>query len=279
MKSIELSLEQKREVQKLEVYILKEINRICTKYNIKYMAGYGTLIGAVRHQGFIPWDDDMDLCMLREDFQRFKTACLKEFGNEFFYQSNDTDPEYFLLYDKIRLNGTMFRETHVAKYNINHGVYIDIFPIDYLPRKKMQWFLQYYGFHFFRTGVMAKYMMLDARKGKKRALFTILRLLYAPFSLQFLYNKAQHFAMKYDGKKSPYASNFYTPFRKKDIFKTSLYTNTRNVDFEDTQISIPDDYHTMLSKLYGDYMKLPPVEKQNTRHELTDICLNGITEK
>ena len=275
MKIVELSEEQRIEVQKLELRILKEINKICNKYSIKYMAGYGTLIGAVRHNGFIPWDDDMDLCMLRKEYVRFRKACINEFGEDFFYQTNETDPEYFMLYDKIRINGTIFKETFVDKYNINHGVYIDIFAIDSVPENLLKRNIQYYGFHFCRTGVMAKYMDLNARKGKKKVLFSILRILYLPFNIKFLYDKTQKIASQYSDSESIYSTNFYSPYHKLDTFKTSLYTNTTELPFEDTIISVPIDYNTMLTTLYGDYMQFPPPEKRNTRHELTEIRLSN----
>ena len=149
---------QLRRIQQIETDVLCEVDRICQKHQIKYVLGFGTLIGAVRHQGFIPWDDDVDICMMRKDYERFKDICRTELNPKYFYQSKDTDPEYYHLFDKIRVNGTVFKEDLIAEHDIHHGVYIDIFPMDYVPDNGFLRCLQFWKFHFFRTGLMAKYM-------------------------------------------------------------------------------------------------------------------------
>ncbi len=118
---------QLRTIQQIETDVLCEVDRICKKHQIKYVLGFGTLIGAVRHQGFIPWDDDVDICMMRKDYERFKDICKTELNPKYFYQSKDTDPEYYHLFDKIRVNGTVFKEDLIAEHDIHHGVYIDIY--------------------------------------------------------------------------------------------------------------------------------------------------------
>lgn len=273
MKLIEVSEEQKCEIQKAELLILDEVDRICKKHNIKYMVAYGTLIGAIRHQGYIPWDDDLDLCMLREDFLRFREMCKEELDSRFFYQTNETDPEYFYLQDKIRLNGTVFKESFISKYNINHGIYIDIFPIDYVPESKWERNLQFYKFQFYRIGVMAKYLMLGARSGKKRVVFALLRIPYAVFPTRYLYNKAQETAMQYDDAPHNKATNFYSPYHKRDTFDVSLYSELEPHQFEDRVTWIPKRYDEFLRTLYGNYMKFPPEKERVTRHSITELKL------
>ena len=186
MEYVNVTQEDKRKIQLLELEILQEVDAICRRHGINYTMGYGSLIGTIRHDGFIPWDDDVDICLLRKDYVRFKEICKKELSSRFFYQSNDTDPEYYLLYDKIRLNGTVFKESHLSSYNIHHGVYIDIFPIDYIPDCRIKQTLQFVCFHFFRSGLMSKYLVMEARGWKKKIIAIFLRFLYCLIPLATL---------------------------------------------------------------------------------------------
>lgn len=273
MKTITVTEEEKLKIQDAELLILGELDRICQKYQIKYIIAYGTLIGAIRHEGFIPWDDDVDVCMLRPDFNRFKEVCKTELGNDFFYQDNDTDPEYYYLIDKIRLNGTVFRENFVSKYNIHHGIYIDIFPVDFIPNNKLLMNIQYYQFHFFRTGLMAKYLDLKARTGKKRILMSMLGVLYRPFNLNFLYRNAIKVATKYNDLESAKVCSFFSPYKKRDIFEKNIFETVIRHIFEKIEVNIPKKYDVYLSKLYGQYMELPPISERITRHSITKLEL------
>lgn len=274
MTIVYLSIDELKKVQSLEIGALDEFDRICKKYEIKYTLGYGTLIGAIRHKGFIPWDDDIDVCVERKDYERLEDICRKELSDKYFYQSHKTDPEYFHLYNKIRVNGTVFKESFQANYNIHQGVYIDIFPIDNLPEN---WFLrsiQFYIFHFFRTGLMAKYGMINSRNGIKKIAAKILRIVYAPFSLANLYNMSYKLASLCKNKDSRLIHNFCGPYKKKDIFPARYFEKTERVDFEQSKYSVITNYHEVLTSIYGDYMSLPPKEKRSTRHSLVEIKLD-----
>ena len=120
-----------RRLQLCELAILDEFVRICEKYDLRYYLVGGTLLGAVRHQGFIPWDDDIDVAMPRQDYDRFAP---KELAPQYFYQSPNTDPYYFLTYNKIRKNGTEVYEERFKDAKFHKGVFIDIFPLDFCPK-------------------------------------------------------------------------------------------------------------------------------------------------
>ena len=273
MRLLQLSYEEHNRVQKLELKILEELDRVCVKHDIRYSIAYGSLIGAIRHNGFIPWDDDIDVCMPRRDYVKFKQICKKELGEDFFYQSNDTDKEYFYLFDKLRLNNTVFRESFVSKYHIHHGIYIDIFPIDNIPDERWKKSLQFYLFHFCRTGVQSKYLMLGARSGKKRVAATVLRLLYAPFPLRWLYKRAHQVATRYNSENCKKAGCFFSPYKKKDIFPIDTFNQYERHQFESIQVNVVKDWNLMLTGLYGDYRQLPPEEKRKTVHTVTELKL------
>ena len=110
MNTIKLNEEQLSCLKKIELEMLQEVDRICQKHNLVYTLAYGSLLGAIRHKGFIPWDDDIDIWMPREDYNRFKEICKTELNEKYFYQGNETDKEYFYLFDKLRANDTYLRK-------------------------------------------------------------------------------------------------------------------------------------------------------------------------
>lgn len=121
--------EEVKELQEKELYLLKELKKICDRNEITYFLAYGSLLGAVRHQGFIPWDDDIDVCMNYSDYLKFEKVCEKELGSDFFLQTRDTEPDAGLSYNKLRLNNTTLIIDYMADRDINHGINIDIYPI------------------------------------------------------------------------------------------------------------------------------------------------------
>ena len=128
-------MDKLRKVQLLELKIAKEVKRVCEKNNIKYFLMWGSLLGAVRHEGFIPWDDDMDFGMLRDDYEKFIEVCKKDLDPRFFLQTWDSDPDFPMHYAKIRLRGTSYMETFSEKSTMNNGIFIDIMPVDNVPDK------------------------------------------------------------------------------------------------------------------------------------------------
>ncbi len=264
---------ERQRVQQLEWELLCELDRICTKYNICYTLAYGSMLGAVRHKGFIPWDDDVDVCMLRPELARFREACAAELDARCFYQTHETDPEYFHLFDKLRMNGTVFRESFLASRSIHHGVYLDIFPVDYVPDGFWRREAQYLQFHFYRAGLMAKYLDPNARRGKKKYAAWVLRVLYAPFSLEYLYRQACKTAMRYDAYPGALAQSLCSPYKRRDCFPAECYRSCVRMPFGAAEFSVSAEYDGMLCRIYGNYQELPPESERTTRHELVELKL------
>ena len=120
-------------VHEANLKLLKEIDRICRKYKIKYMIDSGTLLGAVRHQGFIPWDDDADIAMLREEYEKFRKVADELDPSICYFQDHDTDPEYRWGYGKLRRTGTTYVRVGQEHLKCKTGVFIDVFPMDDIP--------------------------------------------------------------------------------------------------------------------------------------------------
>ena len=128
-----LTEEEKRFLQTEELSVLNEIKRVCDRNGIKYYITAGTLLGAVRHGGFIPWDDDVDIVMKREDYERFGRICRAELRPGFFYQSEQTERDYPFGFAKVRKDNTSVREKILDGLEIHKGCYVDIFPLDACP--------------------------------------------------------------------------------------------------------------------------------------------------
>ena len=125
-----------RKVQLTELKILEKIDEICKKNNINYFLIGGTLLGAVRHKGFIPWDDDIDVGMLREDYEKFINVCLKNgaLGKDYYLHCNESDNDYFIPFIKVKKNNTTFAEKNIENINTHKGIFLDIFPYDNVPK-------------------------------------------------------------------------------------------------------------------------------------------------
>ena len=120
-----------RKLQLTELDILKEIDRICKKNNIDYTLYGGSLLGAIRHKGFIPWDDDIDVAMTRKNYNKFIKACKYDLGDKFFFDSYETNKKYALFYGKVKLKNTLFVEKkNYDNYDETSSIWVDIFPLD-----------------------------------------------------------------------------------------------------------------------------------------------------
>lgn len=274
---MKLTDEERDKVQEYELQLLLAFDKICRRHNLNYTLAAGTMIGAVRHKGFIPWDDDIDVYMLRKDFNKLRQYCLTELPDNMFYQSHYTDPEYYYTFDKIRLNGTVFKETFLANHNINHGVFIDVFPIDLISDNRLVSTLQYFHYRFYRLGLMTKYVNINARKGKRKVFAKVLRALYSPFSLDYLYKKCEKIAQdkesEYNNSKWVRNLNSVGSDGMKETYHHFAFNDLKLTQFENKTFYMSKDYDNMLRAIYGDYMKLPPKSERVTRHDLAELKL------
>ena len=272
-----------RSLQLVQLYILKKVAEVCDKHNIVYYLHYGTLLGAVRHKGFIPWDDDIDIAMKRDDYNRFLKVAQAEMGDEFFIQHYTTDKNYSRYIIKVRLNGTRHIEYSVEDISMNHGVYIDIFPLDKVPSEK-------------GVGVVSRKMMLKnlhiiiaTKKGSKERtsqLKVIARFLFNPI-LKVMGDGLFYWMIEKTYNATPEANkdiwaSFASPYKiKKDIIAGKDLGEGEFVEFEGEKFRIPSNSDKILSTIYGDYMTLPPHENRVV-HDIVNLDLgkySGISEE
>lgn len=249
MKKIDL-IEYKR----LLILLLKEIDTFCNEKELTYYLDSGTLLGAVRHHGFIPWDDDIDLAMPREDYEQFINTFNSKNGEIISFKSNS---QYFYPYAKVNYKRSKVIEVELPQID-GLGVNIDIFPLDGMPN---QLYLRRIHQDFLMFLNKTRALMVRI----KRKVPCYLKPLFRWKLLVFWIDKL---GKKYSIKNSLFCGNIVaTTVRHKEI-PIQCFNSTVYVDFEDGKYPAMSGYDEYLRRLYGDYMKLPPKEKQVARHNI-----------
>lgn len=248
-----------RKAQLKMVDILVAIDDICQKHNIQYFLAYGTLLGAVRHKGFIPWDDDCDICMMREDFEKFMAIAKKELPDNLFLQNHEIEPDFPRTMTKVRMKDTKlveFDESESEKYH--QGVFVDIFIWDY--HKPASMFIM----DKIKVVNQWKYKRKKYPKGslKRVAMQVAVALPYLFYSttMKLLMLISTH---SRKDKSLRYVGEEVKACDMKFYDKNIVFPIKRELTFEGKVFSVPNDWNLILTKMYGDYMTLP---KEEDRH-------------
>lgn len=251
-------------MHQLHLLLADELKRICEKHGIRYFMIAGTLLGAVRHKGFIPWDDDMDFGMLRPDFEKFLQVSKKELDMDRFYLQTDRNDLYYTFnFAKLRLNGTKVFEEFSSKVSTNQGIYIDIFPIDAVDDRALKAAIQYKSFWIFRNLLWVKCGYGEEER-KRKLNYKIAKLCAAPFSIEFL-KKMKHKTITSckSGETRKVVTSDGTYGLGKETLDAKWVNELSDYIFEDRTYPGIADYDGYLSYFYKDYMKLPPKDKRN----------------
>lgn len=264
-----------QKLKEREFEILLEFDRVCKQLGINYTLSSGTLLGAVRHKGFIPWDDDIDVAMLREDYNKFIAEGQQLLLQHLFIQTYETDKNYPLNFSKIRDASTVLIEYCNRNLQMKNGVYIDIFPIDKVSSNSIvRWFdnmlLSLISvIKFSCTIEFAEKSSSRFRGTIRRILFPLARII----GTQRL-NRLETFIRVKNNK----AENVYTyyerhyntpPYRlkRKDLMEISIFEDLVDIEFEGRCFKAVKEKHKYLTLFYGDYMQLPPIEKRVSAHD------------
>ena len=238
-----------RKAQLRMLHILEVVDGICRKENIPYWLDAGTLLGAVRHKGFIPWDDDMDICILKKDYKRFKKAALASLPDDLAYQDWTTDPNHFEMSPRIRDLNSLFDqpESRCQKYR---GLFLDVILVERVPNMKVKKFICF----FYRrvTREMHNYGKVAYKSKARRILVKAAAYIMWPFVWLMTSIARLHAAIVKSDVMSRYYTHFPAPRCISDIFPC------KDIEFEGKMFSGPAHPDRYLEKMFGDYMTPPP---------------------
>jgi len=264
-----------QEIKDLQLEILKKIDKFCVENGIQYFLGYGTLLGSIRHKGYIPWDDDIDIAMPREDYMRFVGLCNNHF-EDLEVLSYIVDRRVPCTFTKISNRKTNLINTGSA-ITFPRGVHIDVFPIDGLPDsvkesnrhiKKVKLFknlllIKHLNYKQINQLVQTKYS-----RSVKGLFVYIAKLFTILFSFKMLVDKIERLTIKYKYNDSSYVANIVHGYGERERVEKSLFNRIKKSEFEGHPFPIPEGYDRWLTKVYGDYMQLPPEKKRVPHHNI-----------
>lgn len=267
---------RKAQLKMLDALI--EIDRICKMHDIDYWLDAGTLLGAVRHKGFIPWDDDIDICMIRSDFNKFLKMCQKDLNtNKFFLQTVHTDPDYYYINIpcKLRINNTHIIESFEKKYKCynpksHHGLYVDIFPYDFYSNSSLKRKCQRIYSNLYKLKKLAYCKNLTPMKYVlSRVLSPLLSKKHLNFFTNYISTK-----MNSNLNNTLLGAGIETPFQRAYFNESEIFPLS-SVEFEGHTFSAPHKSHKYLKKMFGcDYMELPPQSERIPHTNPNDIKIN-----
>jgi len=262
----ELTIE---EVKQIEYELLCKLDKVCKENDIDYSLTGGTLIGAVRHGGFIPWDDDIDIQMPRKDYMAFLEICEKE-DVGFDVISIYSNPKYTELFAKVMARDTLLVEENREKRGYDLGINIDIFPVDGMGHSYKEAKARYRRKAFQRELLVAAKWSKFFRSKSHAWYYEPIRfgmfVLSRCVSGEKMIKQLDKYCMKYDMKEMEYSTIFSGVYRTKEIMESEYYMDYIDCDFEKGKFPILKRYDPYLRKIFGDYTTMPPKDKRVSHH-------------
>lgn len=279
----ETPLAQDRRINTLHAVILmmlKDFSDLCESENIRWIASYGTAIGALRNKGFIPWDDDVDICILRSDLDRF-VACVDDaYPGKYQIISAKTDPRYPMMTTRLMLVGTEFRDDALSSVDFPSGIFLDLFPLDYLPDDDRAFRRQAWRSWLYNKLAIAKMIkkpciLATGARGRVLAIGSAIAhvILNTPGIRSVDFNGLSYkWHTRYDGTPAKRVGFLCDTDRFWNVYELDDLFPVRMVPFESMNIPIANKAEKLLSSLYGDYMTPPPAEQRTIHYpEILDF--------
>ena len=264
-----------RRMQLLQLEMIVEFDRVCRSNGITYQIWAGTQLGAVRHGGYIPWDDDADIAMLREEYEKFRGVADQLNPEICFFQDHDNDPEYRWGYGKLRRTGTKYVRLGQEHIKCKNGVFVDIFPHDDIPLSTIGQMVQ--DFHCF---IIRKIMWAEVGKYNEKGVIKAIYTLLSKIPVDWAFKQLNWYAKK-SKNNSPnrvrtlcYTSigklYYKHPIKERYGMPKEWFLRTKEFEFEGKKLLGLADYDEYLRFSFGDYMKLPPEEKRVQHAPVSD---------
>lgn len=252
-----------REVQLFKLHVLSDVVSFCEKNGIRYFLYAGTLLGAIRHKGFIPWDDDIDLAMLWDDYKKFLQLATKGLGEPYFVQNYITDKEYFCLWTQLRVNNTTSMPARDKAVNIHYGICLDIFPLISMENDEKEYSRQIKAFKLAHSLLATDYM--KAKKEKARGIQRIINMTPRKIRHRIVSDIFKKYA-RIDETKEWLGGIDSAVLKRK--YKYKDFSATKKYNFEGMDFDGPINGESVLVCNYGDNWMSPPPIEERKGHEL-----------
>ena len=262
--------ELREKLKQKQLYLLNEFLNICHNNQLQYFLVGGSALGAIRHKGFIPWDDDIDVALPRTDYNKFLELAQAQLGDDIFLQTFLTDKEYRNDFAKLRLEGTAFIESSCRSLNINHGIFIDIFPIDGYPDQKRD--IKKLNFRkkvarvYVRRAFHSKKQSSIKKRIKNNSRFLVCAVLCGFQSTSKVLKRIDKFYQKWDYNSCDEVVCHGGAWGELEHCPKVQYGKGTAAKFEGIDVVIPEDFDAYLKHKYSNYMQLPPIEKRIPHH-------------
>lgn len=263
-----------KKVQNIELGILKDFMALCDQHGLRYFGIAGTGIGAIRHQGFIPWDDDIDVALPRRDYEIFLKLAKKYLADRYIVMNCETNENYPLMTTRLMKKGTVFREEALKNIDCPLGIFLDIYPFDNVSDDPGEFKKQMREAWFFSKLLILRSIPFPVLgfKGIKAKIVHIIcacihgAMVVLRISKRKLYKRCKEVSTRYNDRETKRidflcdTTPYMNIYMKKDVFPL------KKMAFEDVMLNFPNNMHENLTNMYGDYMKLPPVEKRKNHY-------------
>lgn len=252
----ELSDEKRHQVWRCEIDLMEKVLDVCKKHDLSIWVSGGTLLGAVRHKGFIPWDDDIDMVMMRKDYDKLLAVAESEFKYPYFFQTAYTDKQYIHGHAQLRNSETSAILPVDKRQPFNQGIFVDIFVYDAIPSTKRETQLQHIKVKFIQKFMYWRYYWYTAHNQIVRGCLYLAHIFVKPISHRWMYLRMENIFRRYSNKPHQYVAMNMFSYDNMDKYKCNVddYKETVWLDFEDIKVPAPKGYDRVLRTQYGDYM-------------------------
>lgn len=276
MKSMNKQTVSTQQLHEIQLEILDEFIRLCHKHDLRYVMMGGSCLGAVRHHGMIPWDDDIDVGLDRSDYNRLIEICKQELKPEYFFQHFDTEKNTGFIFGKIRKNHTQMIEEYDKHIDMHHGIWIDVFPFDYVADDMEQFKRDYHRVLFLRNLLVVKqgYKMPDKYGWIQKVEYFFARLFTKLISREQLIFMLKDEMTKYNESTTNTLFPYGCAWAEKERISKDEFYDTISMDFDGRSVSVFRSYDSYLKRMYGNYMEIPKDKEGTSGHQVSNVILN-----